>query len=297
MLSICIPIFNYNVCDLVNALSDQINQLSAPAEIVLIDDCSSEVFRKENEKCCNTHNYIKLKKNIGRSAIRNLFLKYTRYNYLLFLDCDSLIISDNFLKNYIIEIESSKPEIICGGRVYDSKKPDRSRLLRWKYGIKKESKPALIRSKKPNASFMTNNFVINRELFETLQFDERLLEYGHEDTLFGFELKKRGIEILHIENAILNGDLENNMEYLDKTEKAVCNLKYVLEFTNSNPGLIEDITLLRIFFSLKNYKPLISILFTLMKPVIYYSLSHGYVSIPLFDFYKLGLLNRTLSSD
>jgi len=285
------------VCNLVNALSEQVRQLPVPAEIILIDDCSSDHYRQINELCCNTHNYIKLEKNIGRSAIRNLFLKYAKYHYLLFLDCDSLIISDNFLKSYITEIGRSKPDIICGGRVYDSRKPERTKLLRWKYGIRKESKPAVIRSQKPNASFMTNNFVINRELFETLQFDERLMEYGHEDTLFGFELKKRGIKILHIENTILNGDLEENREYLDKTEKAVRNLKYVLEYTNSNPELIEDITLLRIYFRLRNYKSLISIMFALTNPAIYYFLSRGYVSIPLFDFYKLGMLNRTLSSD
>lgn len=37
--------------------------------------------------------YIELKKNIGRAKIRNLFIEYTTNPYLLFLDCDTKIIS------------------------------------------------------------------------------------------------------------------------------------------------------------------------------------------------------------
>ncbi|MFB6318632.1 glycosyltransferase family 2 protein [Saccharicrinis sp. FJH54] len=294
MLSVCIPIYNFNVCDLVRTLSVQVEQLDVPAELILIDDCSSDIFRMQNGKCCNKHTYLMLEKNVGRSAIRNLFLKHAQNEYLLFLDCDSMIISDDFLKNYIAEFEHSNPDIICGGRVYGDKKPDRSKMLRWKYGIKKESKPAASRSEHPNASFMTNNFVITRKLFREIQFDERLKEYGHEDTLFGFELKKRGIQIKHIENAILNNDLEYNREYLDKTEKAVQNLIHVMAFTQNDPELIRDIKLLNVYEKLKKFSFLISLLFTISQSLIRFLLTHGYVSLTLFDFYKLGILNQAI---
>ena len=90
MISICIPVYNFNITSLVNELSNQVNSLNIPCEIIVIDDCS-ENFKRINKIECEKHTYIELSENIGRARIRNLFLKYAKYEYLLFLDCDSLV--------------------------------------------------------------------------------------------------------------------------------------------------------------------------------------------------------------
>jgi len=290
MISICIPIYNFKVVDLVRKLSAQSAQLNVLSEIILIDDCSNNTFRKINEGVCSEKNYIKLEKNIGRAAIRNLFLNYAKYNNLLFLDCDSIISSDVFLVKYIDAIKKYPEQLICGGREYPKLSPNRSELLRWKYGVNKESQPFEERRKNPHKSFMTNNFLISKKIFETIQFDERLVEYGHEDTLFGFELKRRNIRIIHIDNPILNGDLEKNEKYIINTEKAICNLIHILEFENYDKQLIEDITLLHIYYKIYKLRKLIKISFIILRPMIKYFLSNGYVNLYLFDFYKLGTL-------
>ena len=101
-LSICIPVFNFDVNDLVNDLQSQINSENLDAEIILIDDASNQEFISINENIqAKVSQFIFLDKNIGRSKIRNLFLKYVQSEYLLFLDCDGKIISKTFLKNYI----------------------------------------------------------------------------------------------------------------------------------------------------------------------------------------------------
>lgn len=141
--------------------------------------------------------YIELEKNIGRAAIRNRFLNYAKYDNLIFLDCDSVIYSNDFLFKYINAIYENPNQLICGGRKYSELPPKRDKKLRWIYGIKRESKTSEARSKKPHKSFMTNNFIISKKILGTIQFDERLVEYGHEDTLFGFELKKETL-ILYI---------------------------------------------------------------------------------------------------
>lgn len=290
MISICIPIYNFNVINLVNELSNQASQLEVPSEIILIDDCSKNDFKKINENVCKKKVYIQLEKNIGRAAIRNRFLEYANYQNLLFLDCDAIINSPNFLSNYVEELKQHPNQLICGGRIYPKTPPKQDEMLRWKYGILKESKPVEIRSQHPNKSFMTNNFVINKAVFEVLKFDERLIGYGHEDTLFGFELKKRNISIKHIDNPVLNGDLESNETYLAETEKAIDNLIRILKFTNHDKGFIQDVELLRVYYKFYSLKTIVKAVFIMSKSLIKYSLTKGYINLYLFDFYKLGTL-------
>lgn len=296
MISICIPIYNFNVTELVTDLSRQSNLLNVPSEIILIDDGSESTFKEINKTICEKEIYIELEKNIGRSAIRNRFLDHSKYDNLLFLDCDSIIHTDDFLAKYVDALKNHPENVICGGRIYEANAPERAKRLRWKYGIVKESKSYEIRSQNPNASFMTNNFIISRSIFEAIPFDEGLREYGHEDTLFGFELKKRSVNIIHIDNTIRNGHLENNIEYIENTEKAVTNLIYILEHTNYDKDLIQDIRLLRIFYKLYKLRSIIRLAFRILKPLIKYTLSRGYVSLYLFDFYKFGILTMKMSS-
>ena len=288
MLSICIPIFNFDTTLLVNALLDEKALLKETVEIILIDDASTS-HTKTNKQFDNTCTYITLTENVGRSKIRNLFLEYANNPYLLFLDCDSLILSPNFIANYIAEIKTGT-NICCGGRVYPEICPSRKQQLSWKYGIQRESKTALDRSKNPNDSFMTNNFLIQKSLLEKIRFDERISCYGHEDTLFGYELKKQHISIKHIENPILNGYLETNEAFIDKTEIAIKNLVLITDFLKVDFSFINNVHLLRIYQKVKPFHFLISIVTRISNPIIKQILKRGVVNIHLFNLYKLGVL-------
>lgn len=288
MISICIPVYNFNITSLINELSNQVNSLNIPCEIIVIDDCS-ENFKRINKIECEKHTYIELSENIGRARIRNLFLKYAKYEYLLFLDCDSLIKTTSFLSNYV-EIIKEKPSVVCGGRIYETGRPKREKRLRWKYGILRESQSCSVRQEFPNKSFMTNNFLISKKVFEENKFDERIVKYGHEDTLFGFSLKKRNIKITHIDNSVINGDVELNNEYLNKTREGVINLINILNFTKYDKDLIDDITILKFYNKVKKIEKIVNLSFVISKPLIVFLLTRGYISLYLFDYYKLGIL-------
>ena len=288
MISICIPVYNFNITALVNELSNQVNSLNIPCEIIVIDDGSVH-FKEVNKIACDKHTYIELPGNIGRARIRNLFLKYAQYPYLLFLDCDSQIKTSSFLSNYV-EILKDNPSVVCGGRIYENTRPNREKRLRWKYGILRESQPYAVRREFPYKSFMTNNFLISKKVFEENKFDERILKYGHEDTLFGFSLKKRNIKITHIDNPVINGDVELNREYLNKTREGVINLVNILNFTNYDKELMDDITLLRFYNKVRKIESIVYLSFVLSRPLIVFLLTRGYISLHLFDFYKLGIL-------
>ena len=147
-----------------------------------------------------------------------------------------------------------------------------------------------IRQKTPNKSFMTNNFLINKKLFESIKFDERITEYGHEDTLFGYALKKKNITINHIDNPVINGDIEFNDVYLKKTKEGIVNLIKILEFSTWENDLITDISLLNFHQKIKKVEKLIYISFLISKTFITYFLKKGYVNLHLFDYFKLGTL-------
>jgi len=295
MISICIPVYNLGVAGLVDTLFKQKKGLEMAIEIVLIDDCSQDIFKEQNKQIQSEVRYIQLEKNIGRAAIRNLFLEHTRHEYLLFLDCDATILHNDFLKRYVDAIKQHFDCVICGGSEYERIPPPKNKRLRWKYGTKRESKPIETRIQEDYNSFLTNNFIISKKQFEAVQFDDKLVNYGHEDTLFGIELKKAGIKILHIDNTVLNGNLSENIEFLDNTEKAVCNLAYILQTTDARRDLIKNSALLSMYYNLYYFRRIILLMFTVLGPAIKYILSKGYANLYLFDFYKLGVISRKLS--
>ena len=294
MLSICIPVYNTDVNRLVDDLIRQSEALTIRVEVILIDDCSTGDFKKLNSSISKKVKYISLEQNIGRAKIRNLFLNYSRFEYLLFIDNDSVIISENYLINYIEVLQKAECGVVCGGRIYPKYPPERRKRLRWKYGIKRESQSFQIRQLSPWKSFMTNNFLIHRKILQNIKFDERLTEYGHEDTLFGYMLKKRAVKICHIDNPVLNGMLEDNPEYLRKTESAIMNLIHVLTFVKYDNDFINDISILKFHKKLDsiNLTGIILFTFLLTKPIIRFLLTRGCANLHLFNFYKLGILTQ-----
>ncbi|MFW6223107.1 MAG: glycosyltransferase family 2 protein [Bacteroidota bacterium] len=158
MISICIPLYNTDVRPLVTSLEKQISKLRPAGELIIIDDASDESFKRINRNICERHNYIELSENVGRARIRNLFLDHARFDHLVFLDCDSLILSDDFLSRYGREVQQIfAPEVVVGGRLYGSRKPAPIYRLRWKYGVKRIGKTAEIRNMVPYNSFLPSS--------------------------------------------------------------------------------------------------------------------------------------------
>jgi len=49
-ISVCIPVYNFDVRELVTALNREIHTYTLDAEIILIDDASEYAFRKSIQK-------------------------------------------------------------------------------------------------------------------------------------------------------------------------------------------------------------------------------------------------------
>jgi hypothetical protein len=179
---------------------------------------------------------------------------------------------------------------LYGGRNYEKEPPKNSDYyLRWIYGVKRETISAEKRSEKPYSSFMTNNFIIPKKLFNSIKFEEKIINgYGHEDTLFGIELKKNRICVVHLENPLCHIGLETTDDFIAKTENGIKNL-----YTLYNNGLLDNsVKLIRIFEKLQQTKttPFVANYFIKNQQKIKLKLYKKNNVLKWFDIYKIGYL-------
>nr|WP_294780586.1 glycosyltransferase family 2 protein [uncultured Flavobacterium sp.] len=285
MLSILIPVYNYNIFSLVETLQQQILKCNIPFEIICLDDASQE-YLIENERINRFENtsFSILEKNIGRSAIRNLLAQKAVYENLLFLDADVMPVNDNFLSKYISEINN---KVVFGGLLYHDKKPAKELLLRWIYGIEREALPLSQRMQNPAETALVSNLLIKKEIAIKFPFDETLTKYGYEDLLFFAVLKANKIEITPIENPVFHLNLETSALFLNKTKSALENLVLL---NNQNKISINESRVIASFELLKTSKLLtvFSFIFKKFESKIERNLLSEQPSLFLFDIYKLG---------
>jgi cellulose synthase/poly-beta-1,6-N-acetylglucosamine synthase-like glycosyltransferase len=295
-LTVCIPVYNSDVTEIVDQLFNQTSKLSKSVEIIIIDDHSEEQSRKKLHLISDKSRVIELEQNIGRSRIRNLFLDFAEGNYLLFIDGDSKLISSDFLSDYILHLEKNNSEVLLGGSIYQKTKPEKNKLLRWRYSTERESKSAKDRKDGKHA-FKTNNFIVRKTIFEEVKFDESLIGYGHEDTLFGIELNRRKINIEHIDNPVLNEHLDANEVFLKKTENAIQNLVQIYRKSAEIPE-VKQVKLIRYYELCKRWKLLFvtRLSFKTTQILFFNLLKSGYFTLWMFDFYKWGLFIRKIKS-
>ncbi|MFM7682520.1 MAG: hypothetical protein ACKO7P_07215, partial [Bacteroidota bacterium] len=207
---------------------------------------------------------------------------------------DSKVIRPDFLKRYCEIVKSSEVQVICGASVYQSDKPAKSHYLRWKYSTIRESKSLEERKQNPNLGFKTNNFIIQREILKRIKFNESIEGYGHEDSLFGFDLKKSKVKIEHVDNPVLNYSLDDNVTFLKKTEEGVRNLKHVLHLLDYDEQFMKSSKLSRVYVFMERFKirrP-IYFLISIVHPINRFFLVKGLFVLPMFDLYKLKYMLR-----
>ncbi len=291
-LTICIPIYNFDVNNLVNDLIDQINSDQLEAEIILIDDGSDKEFINKNKNLQEkVSRFIFLENNMGRSKIRNLFLKYSESDFMLFLDCDGKIINHYFLKNYYDFITKNNPDVIYGGRKVDAEKPNSEFGLRWKFATERENLPLKLRLRIPYSSFQTNNFIVRKSILQKNPFNEDITQYGYEDLIFAKDLFKIKINIDHIDNPIFNNDVETNEIFLAKADQSAKSLAQLIR-KDKDVEKISKIKLAKAYHRLKKTGGifLYRLIYKISKPLIKRKLLGGNASLSILDFYKLGQL-------
>ncbi|WP_309641389.1 glycosyltransferase [Flavobacterium sp.] len=290
MLSILIPVFNYNAVPLVEALHEQIIKENIVFEIIVADDASTDlVMIKENQTInqiphCQYHFNVK---NLGRGENRNALCAKAKYPWVLLLDCDTLPTAPNFIKNYCNCMKDPLCNVFYGGITYQKSEPKNDALLRWIYGIKREAIPFEKRQQKPYESTLVSNILIQKEILLQHPFHSLIYDYGFEDFVFIATLKKNNIKIGQIDNAVYHLNLEKSAVFLKKHLVALDNLHALIAQKIIHPN---ETTLSKWQATLKRFKldRFIVWLFNIFEAPMKRKIISNKPSLLLFDFYKLG---------
>lgn len=287
MLSILIPTYNYNVVPLVLTLKEQADTLGIAYEIIVQDDVSQEFIPENNQinllpNCSFSTNT----ENLGRGKNINLLCSKSKYDNVLIMEADSLPENDLYLKNYI-EISSESTKVIFGGVKYPEDIPPKEKLLRWKYGIKRETKSINHRLKNTYDFVFTWNLLLKRDIFLQFPFPEFIHEYGYEDFIFIENLRLNSIPVIHIENYLIHYNDESSIDFIKKSERAARNLYNLIQLHKVDS---KSIRLSDFYEHLKKSYliPIVKAVYKITKKQILANLTSKNPNLYALDFYKLG---------
>jgi glycosyltransferase involved in cell wall biosynthesis len=290
-ISLLIPVLDYDIVALVHSMKNAMGKVPELHEILIGDDGSLPEYREKYRSL--EGNGVKLivsEKNIGRASIRNMLAREATGVYLLFIDADAMLpaTAEAYLRKWISTAGLAR--VLSGGILYNESPPgDPDKLLRWKYGMMKEQKKAADRNKHSNAGFSTFNVLIEKSVFSKIRFNEELRHYGHEATLMGYQLRKAGISILHVDNGLIHEGLESNKEFLAKTKLGIENLSKLYDMVTDRKAFSQTVRMLRLYNKLRLFRltRILAGVFIKYRDRMEIRLDSNKISLNLFSIYKI----------
>ena len=285
MISILIPVFNWNIQKLVAEISQQCSSLSIEFEILALDDCSTDDSIKRANRDIHLKNFqmIELNKNVGNAEARNELARAAKYDWLLFLDADMLPVESTFISKYIDLIVEADCDVISGGIVYQGHVSKEYRL-KWLHGKKTEEHQI---TKDPYLEIRGNNFLIRKQLYRNILFGGLPEKYGYVDTQFGLKLKLCGAKVKIIDNPCLHLGLETNQRFVEKYKTSLRNAFWMM---NNQPELAENLRIIKAYHKIERLgmRFLVSNFYQLFEKRIMTILYSGQSSLFIFQLFKLG---------
>jgi glycosyltransferase involved in cell wall biosynthesis len=289
MISVLIPVYNYNVVALVTHIHSQLQLCSVPFEIIALDDAStSEVVHDNNSlSYLEFTSYIKSNNNLGRTNARQYLAEKASYEWLLFLDADVMPKSELFISNYL-KCTASDYEAVYGGFAYHEDLPDSNYRLRWTYGKTHEQISAKERNKRPYKVIISANFMIKKHVFIPINAQIEQKGYGF-DNFFGALLKMKNIKVFHIDNEVYHLGIETSKAYLKKKENAA---ETLLSLYKANKIESHQNDLLLLFIKLKRFKFhfIFSWVYKLLKKPFQHNLLGSKPSMNLLQLYRISYM-------
>ncbi|MGC8718332.1 MAG: glycosyltransferase family 2 protein [bacterium] len=167
-------------------------QRYSPYEVIVVDDGSEDDTLDVLKDFSRFENfrYISIPERKGPAFCRNLGVKESTGEVLLFIDSDIFTLS-NFIEEHINTHKAHREKILVVGPVIgisnlNESFPQRGSLLDFS-----------------NAYFASGNVSLSKDLFlQVGGFDELFNVYGWEDIEFGFKLKRLGVRSVKNSNAV-----------------------------------------------------------------------------------------------
>ncbi|WP_046758390.1 glycosyltransferase family 2 protein [Kordia jejudonensis] len=291
MLSVLIPTYNYDIYPLVKQIHAQLSETDYVFEILCLDDHSENTATIQQNEAINVlpnATYTVLPENIGRSRIRNLLAQKATYTWLLFLDADVLPVSDDFITKYVASISDEK-EVIYGGILYQQEKPKQENVLRWIYGKEREALSVKQRQEASYLRFLTLSFLIRKDVFEKVTFNEDIPNARHEDTLFANDLKHLKVHMTHIHNPVYHLGLDTSEGFIHKSMESV---EVLILFLKNGLIAPNDILITKVYTRVKKFglHHILSLMYSWFGNYFKKNLVSSNPSMFIFDLYRLTYL-------
>ena len=202
-VSIIIPVYNefeYTYNCLKSILK---NSGDVPYEIIVADDCSSDLTVRVEEIAVNVKS-VTTEKNVKFLLNCNHAAKYAKGDYILFLNNDTQV-QANWLEPMVSLMERDKEAGLVGAKlVYPDGLLQEAGGIVWKdasawnYGNRKSPEDPEFNYVKEADYISGACIMVRRTLWEEIGgFDERFAPAYYEDTDLAFEIRKRGCKVMY----------------------------------------------------------------------------------------------------
>ena len=200
-------------------------------------------------------------------------------------------VGPKFLERYLALAQ--RRCVLCGGIVHSDTLPSPDVSLRYRYEKQCEKRfTAECRNRHPYAQLRSFNLFMPRTIAERFPFNERITGYGYEDTLMGRDMARAHVQVLHIDNPLLNTDLETNPRFLAKTEEAL----HTLAMLNREMEGYSSLLHLHQRLYRMGMSGCMRLAYRLWGTLLRRHLTGHHPSVTLFQCYKLLYLNAILES-
>ncbi len=288
-LSFLITNYNEDCRRLIQDLHRMAEAWNGTWEIIIVDDASprTEKTRANADLCSALHGvtYHINDTNLGAANCRNMLADMAHGEWLIFIDSDAAVVSDDFISKYWAA--RHKADVIVGGLLHPSVNPNPDASLRYKYERNADlHRKVAERNQQPYAKFTAFNIMLKHSVMQQVRFDAQCKAYGFEDTLFGMELRQRGISIIHIDNILLHMGLNSNEAFMKRTEISLHTLHQFraagkMEGESRVGNLADQLTSLYL-------DGMYRLFFRLFKSSMLRNLHSSNPSLTIFSLYKLG---------
>ncbi|WP_396593624.1 glycosyltransferase family 2 protein [Brevundimonas sp. R86498] len=231
-MSVLIPFFRDDPCDLLQLLDEEAGALESAVEVVVLDDGTNDAdltagVQARIRAMTLPARLISLNRNEGRSRGRNRLAAAARGGSWLFLDSDMRPDHRRFLWTWADLVAREDPAVAFGGFSLLQAPTDAQYSVHRAMATRGECVPYGERARTPEKYVYTSNLLVRRDVFEAEAFDGTFTGWGWEDVEWAMRVSRR-FRVVHVDNPATHMGLDTVEALAGKYEQSADNFARIV---------------------------------------------------------------------